>query len=59
MIKDILEKQVSPDLNLIYTDMLMLQEGVWVPDDDSVKSSVDTIERIANTLGVELKDIRL
>lgn len=43
-------KRVSELLNDIYTDMLMLKEYAWEPDEDSVQASIETVETIASEL---------
>ncbi len=46
-------------LSGIYTDILMLQDGTWQPDDDSCNATIDAIESIASILNVEITDTRL
>jgi len=58
IIKDIIAEQTEPNLNNIYTDMLMLKDGSWVPDDKSIADTILVISALADTLGVELKDTR-
>jgi hypothetical protein len=45
-------------LDHIYTDLLMLEEGTWVPDRHSINSSIDELTVIAEHLGTELRDTR-
>jgi hypothetical protein len=45
-------------LNHIHTDLAMLQDGSWTPDITSIEASLNTVDEIANILGIELKDIR-
>tara|TARA_R110000803_G_scaffold52425_3_gene107960 strand:+ start:2040 stop:2300 length:261 start_codon:yes stop_codon:yes gene_type:complete len=49
---------MKTELNCIYTDLLMLEDGSWVPDEDSINDTLDNVRTIANNLGVELKDTR-
>ena len=58
IIKDIIAEQTEPNLNNIYTDMLMLKDGSWVPDDKSIADTILVISALADTLGLELKDTR-
>ena len=45
-------------LSHIYTDMLMLQDGEWVPDEHSTEAIIGNIEAIAQELKIPLKDFR-
>lgn len=42
----------------VYTDMLMLQDGSWVPDKKSIVDTITNIASIADAVGAELKDTR-
>lgn len=46
-------------LNNIYTDLLMLKEGEWTPDESSCEDSIKTIEDIAIELDIEITDTRV
>lgn len=52
-------EEIKRLLNHIYTDMLMLKEGNWQPDEESCDYTIDTIEELAKEIGVELKDTRV
>ena len=49
---------VQRNLNYLFTDLSMLMDGDWMPDWDSVSSSLDSIQRIAAQLDIELMDLR-
>ena len=49
---------VKQNLNYLFVDLNMLLEGDWEPDLDSVTSSLDSLQRIADQLGVKLHDFR-
>lgn len=51
-------KNIEAELNCIYTDLLMLEEGVWVPDEDSINDTLNNVRTIALNLGIELRDTR-
>lgn len=51
-------KEIQEGLDFIYTDLLMLQEGSWTPDESSVEASLDTVRSIGNLLQLEIKDVR-
>jgi hypothetical protein len=40
-------------LQILRTDMLMLQSGAWVPDDDSIQASIDVCETAITAAGAE------
>jgi len=40
------------NLEYLHTDFLMLREGSWEPDDESVDSSLTTLEAIHRLLGL-------
>lgn len=46
-------------LNHIYTDILMLKEGSWQPDESSCEDSIEVIEQIASELDIEITDTRI
>lgn len=54
MNKELIEKCLS----LIYTDMLMLKDGEWIPDEHSAEATIDNIEILAQELKIPLKDLR-
>jgi len=45
-------------LDAIYTDLLMLQDGSWEPDESSIEASINTVDTIGNILGIRIKDMR-
>lgn len=45
-------------INCLYTDLLMLQEGVWEPCEHSVEASIRMLEVVAKSISVELNDNR-
>lgn len=45
-------------INHVYTDLLMLQDGTWQPDEKSVEDSINTVEKLAEELKLNLKDTR-
>jgi len=45
-------------LNCVYTDFLMLRDGDWDPDEDTINASIGMIERIAEILDIGLEDTR-
>jgi len=49
---------IKQNLNYLFVDLNMLLEGEWVPDRDSVTSSLDSLQQIADQLDVELHDFR-
>lgn len=51
-------EQIQVYLNCIYTDILMLQDGSWEPDDDSIECSMEMIQGIASELLLGLEDTR-
>lgn len=53
-----MEEELKSLLSDIYTDILMLKEEIWEPDEDSCNSTIDNIERIAQLLNLEIKDTR-
>lgn len=40
------KEKIKQLLDCIKTDFKMLKEGSWVPDDDSINSSINNIENI-------------
>lgn len=42
----------------VYTDLLMLQDGSWVPDNSSIENTISNLESMAEVLGIELQDKR-
>lgn len=50
--------RVSRALSCLYTDLLMLQDGSWIPDDDSINASLSMIEGVSEALSIELHDNR-
>ena len=51
-------REIEELLSGIYTDILMLQDGTWQPDDDSCNATIDAIERLSTLLNAEIKDTR-
>ena len=49
---------IESELNHVYTDLLMLEEGVWIPDADSINATLNNVRTIAKNLGLELRDTR-
>ena len=45
-------------LDSIYTDLLMLRDGDWQPDEDSCEASINIIKELAKELKIKLKDLR-
>jgi hypothetical protein len=52
------EITIEVALNCLYTDFLMLDEGVWTPDHHSITDSISMVERIAEILDIGLQDTR-
>lgn len=45
--------------NALYTDLRMLQDGEWVPDEDSVGQSLEVLGELATLCGItEMVDPR-
>lgn len=51
-------EEVESLLSSIYTDMLMLIDGTWEPDNNSCQATIENIEKLSEKLGVNLKDFR-
>ena len=51
-------EEIQKLLNSIYTDLLMLRDGDWQPDEDSCEASINTVKELASELRYELTDIR-
>jgi hypothetical protein len=47
-------RSVKTVLTTVYEDLKMLEAGVWVPDADSVKATLDNLKLVANLLGIKL-----
>lgn len=45
-------------LDSIYTDLLMLKDDEWQPDEDSCKASIDIIKELGKELKIKPKDLR-
>lgn len=45
-------------LNSIYTDILMLKDDEWQPDENSCLASINIIKELAKELKIKLKDLR-
>lgn len=52
------QSELEELLSGVYTDILMLQDGTWQPDEHSCQATIEAIEKIANELNLELKDTR-
>ena len=46
---------VKTILTMVYEDLKMLEAGVWVPDKNSVKATLDNVKLIAQMLGIKLE----
>jgi len=46
-------------LDSLYTDLLMLQDGSWMPDQHSINASLQVLEGLAKELDLECKDNRI
>lgn len=51
-------EKVKAALSAVYTDMLMLKDGSWMPDDDSIGATIDNLELISDELNIEITDTR-
>ena len=53
-------KDLQRLLDGLYTDLLMLEDGSWVPNvgDSSISSSIDAVIEIAELLNLLLEDTR-
>lgn len=49
---------IYEDLSCVYTDLLMLKDGSWEPDNDSIEATLFILEKVAERLGLSLKDKR-
>jgi hypothetical protein len=47
------KKEILAKLKCLKTDFEMLDEGIWIPDTDSIQASVDNIEDIINYIEKE------
>ena len=45
-------------LDSLHTDFLMLEDGSWDPDRQSVAASLETVQKLGKLLNLEPKDIR-
>ena len=45
-------------LDSIYTNILMLKDDEWQPDEDSCKASINVIKELGKELKIKLKDLR-
>ena len=54
-----LGKVIEDGLSHLYTDLLMLKEEIWIPDEHSIQDSLNNLEECAESiLELELKDTR-
>ena len=58
VLKDKDKKDIQEYLSCVYTDILMLKEGVWVPDSHTCDASIGMLENVANKLEINLFDTR-
>jgi len=49
-------QEITELLSNLRTDFNLLGDGDWVPDNHSVNSSIDAVERLAKLLSVELTE---
>ena len=53
------EKEQAQHLgNMLYTDLLMLQEGDWVPDRHSVQDTLDNLEQLLALYDITPMEVR-
>ena len=52
------DKELQQRFDKLYTDLLMLQDGSWEPDFQSVDASLDTLADIADYFGIYMADTR-
>lgn len=45
-------------LSYLYTDLLMLKDGSWDPDEESIDASINTLNIISELLKIKPKDLR-
>ena len=48
-------RSVKAVLTTVYEDLKMLEAGVWVPDADSVKATLNNLKLIGQILGIKLE----
>lgn len=53
-------KDINTRLDELYTDFLLLEDGSWVPDTDSIDASIANLEGIKKYVSGDplLKDLR-
>jgi hypothetical protein len=49
---------INECLDMIHTDLNMLDEGEWTPDSDSIQAAQNNVARIAQILQIDLQDTR-
>lgn len=49
---------MKAELNSIYTDLRMLEDGSWIPDYISINATLENVEKIAVALDIKLEDTR-
>ena len=52
------KREITNKLNSLYTDFLMLKDGSWQPDDDSISDSINMLEDISIIMNFSLRDNR-
>jgi hypothetical protein len=53
-----LSKLMKEILSRNYTDLLMLEDESWQPDNDSINASISNIQEIESIFEIDLKDTR-
>lgn len=51
-------KAIEDSLSCIYTDMMLLKEDIWQPDEHSVQDTIEQIEFVASELDLTIIDNR-
>lgn len=54
----LLSKILKETLDNNYTDLLMLEDESWQPDEDSINSSIANIQHIEDIFDIDLEDTR-
>ena len=49
-------EEIKKNLNYLVSDFEQLLDGSWAPDTHSINNSIDTINEIAEVIGLTLKE---
>lgn len=52
------QQNIEACLNHIWTDLLMLQAGTWIPDKHTTQSTINNVDQLAEELGIELTQLK-